>query len=103
MKDNRIGVILPAHLMRKHYNRCLHLVGQTDPVLCGKQAGQHCPVCGVTTCSEHLSRKTITLYGHIIANMCYMCAEFSEEQARTYADIRRRLEVFYEKTDLWPE
>ncbi len=52
MKDNRIGVILSTHLMRKHYNRCLHLVGQTDPMLCGKQAGQRCPVCGVTTCCK---------------------------------------------------
>jgi hypothetical protein len=102
-KDNRIQLILPAHLMRKATDRCLHLVGMEQPVLCGKNAtGQHCGVCGTPTCNEHLSRKTIKLYGNVFSYLCVMCAELPEDRARDLWYLRLQLENLYEKTDLWP-
>ena len=102
-KDNRIELILSPHLMRKATDRCLHLVGMEQPTLCGKNAtGQHCAVCGTPTCSEHLSRKTIKLYGHVFSYMCLMCAELPEDRARDLWYLRLQLENLYERTDLWP-
>jgi hypothetical protein len=102
-KDNRIKLILVPHLMRKSTDPCLHLTGMERPILCGKSATrQHCVVCDTPTCNEHLSRKTITLYGHVISYMCFMCAELSEDRARDLWYLRLQLENLYEKTDLWP-
>ena len=91
-KDNRTKLILLPHLMRKFSDRCLHLIGLESPVLCGKNAkGQHCAVCGTPTCNEHLSRKTITLYGHVISHMCSLCAELPEDRARDLWYLRLQL------------
>jgi len=103
-KDNRIKLILSPHLMRKATDRCLHLADIEQPVLCGKSAtGQHCSVCGTPTCNEHLSRKTIKLYGNVFSHMCMMCAELPEDRARDLWYLRLQLENLYERTDLWPE
>ncbi len=100
-KDNRIKLIFLPYLMRKGTDRCLHLIGLQQPVLCGKNAtGQHCAICGTPTCGDHLSHKTIVLYGHVFSYMCVMCAEFPED--RDMWNLRLQMENLFEKTDLWP-
>lgn len=103
LEDNRMKLALVPHFTRKHTDRCLQLVGMQSPYLCGENAtSQRCPVCGTPTCSKHLSRKTITLYGYVISHMCLMCAELPEERARDLWQVRLQLENIYEKTPLWP-
>ncbi len=102
-EDNCVKLVLVPHLTRKPTGRCLQLVDMQRPYLCGENAtGQHCPVCGTPTCSKHLSRKTITLNGHVINNMCLMCAELPEGRARDLWNLRLHLESLYEKAPLWP-